>query len=281
MKLPYLHAILGCLALVAMPVSAPQVTGDTETVVLDAFREVGLELDLERGVCAVPVTVQVRDDLLEFLLTDVHGSSHETMLTTEVQPSVLNAALLLLGVQPGTNARWIEVDPAPTLEERRQGASAYDVHPPAGDGFYLYLAWREGEETHFYRVEDLLRNLATGRSMRRHRWVYIGSHMLPGRAEGEPERFAADLERNHVNLALLSGGTTLVTAALPESQWQAIWLPNAWLLPPRGTELHLYFSRERLAVPPPELARVLPVAPEQEIPALGSGGNSGQAGPPK
>jgi hypothetical protein len=248
--------------------------------VLEAFREVGLVLDVGSGVCAVPVTVQVRDDLLEFLLTDVHGSSHEAMLTTVVQPSVLNTALLLLGVQPGQNARWIEVDPAPTLEERRQGVSPYDVRPPEGDGFYLYLAWREGEETHLHRVEDLLRNLATGRSMRRHRWVYLGSRMWPG-SEGEPERFAADLERNHINLALLSQGTTLVTAALPESQWQSIWLPNAWLLPPRGTDVHLYFSRERLAVPPPELARVLLEAPPQEIPALGAGENSGQAGPPK
>ena len=105
--------------------------------------------------------------------------------------------------------------------------------------------------------------------------------MLPSRDEGGAELFAADVERNHINLALLSQGTTLVTAALPESQWQAIWLPNAWLLPERGTGLHLYFSRERLSVPPPSLAGKLPQAPLQEAPTAGAGGNSGQAGPPK
>lgn len=256
-------------------------SGAVEDAVLAAFREAGLELDLEHGVCAVPVTVQVRDDLLEFLLTGTQGSSHETLLTTEVRPSVLNAALLALGVEPGTNARWIERDPAPTLAERRAGISAFDVEPPAGGGFFLYLAWREGDETHFYRVEDLLRNLVTGRSMRRHRWVYLGSRMLPAREAGGPERFAADLEQNHINLALLSQGTTLVTAALQESQWQAIWLPNAWLLPERGTELHLYFARERLAVPPRRLADKLPAAPQQSPPETGAGDNTGQAGPPK
>ena len=42
---------------------------------------------------------------------------------------------------------------------------------PTGDGFYPYVAWREGGEDFFFRVEDLIRDL----DRRRGRWEFRSS----------------------------------------------------------------------------------------------------------
>jgi len=92
--------------------------------------------------------------------------------------------------------------------------------------------------------------------MRRHRWVYLGSRIVQRRS-GE-EAFAAGLEGNLVNISFFSQGNTLITGALEECLSQSSWLPNAWLLPPRGSRVTLLFSRERLATLPDALAAIVP-----------------------
>jgi hypothetical protein len=195
-------------------------------------------VDLEHGVVSLPASVLVRGELLEYLLVGPAGAAHESLFTTRVRPSVLNAALLLSGVKAGENARWKRVE-----GESDEGPRA--LLPPSGDGFYLYAGWREGGETYFFRVEDLLANLETGRAMRRHRWVFLGSRFAALR-EDEPEVFLADVEGNLVNLAFFFEGNTLVTAALEECLEQTIWVANAWLVPPRGEPVRLFFARNPL-----------------------------------
>ncbi len=229
-----------------------------------ALLEHQIHLDVAHGLCWIPVAIDVRLDLLEYLLVNPQGAAHESLFTTDVVPSHLNTALLALGVAPGKNAKWKPRDPPPTPEETKDGVAPYVVEPPSGDGFYLYSAWREGTEVHFHRVDDLLRNLETGRSMRRHRWVFLGSRMVRLRGSEAKELFAADVEGNLVNVALFEEGNTLLTAALPECLRQTIWLANAWLLPQRGSPVSLIFTREPLAALPASMESALPVVPESE-----------------
>jgi len=232
-----------------------------------SFEANHIRLDLDAGVCAIPVFVEVRNDLLEYLLVAPNGAMHESMFMTPCDPEVLNAALLALGVSAGSNAAWAPKDPAPSADELAEGVSAYDVTLPAGDGFYLYATWREGDETYFYRIEDLLRDLTRSRSARRHRWIYLGSRMIkrPGQ---ENEEFAARLEGNLINVSFFTQGNTLVTAALEECVEQTIWLPNAWLLPERESELMFLFSKERL--------ERVPTALEEHVPLVDEGVDDGR-----
>ena len=223
----------------------------------ESFQEQGIHLDLERRICWIPVTVDIRDDLLEYLLVNPKGAAHESVFVTEVVPSVLQTALLALGVEHGKNALWKARTPPPTADEMRAGIAPYTVDPPEGDGLYLYAAWREKGETYFYRVEDLLRDLETGRSMRRHRWVYLGSRWVKPKQSNQ-EIFVADYDGNLINIALFEEGNTLLTAALPECLKQTIWLTNAWLVPQRGAQVAFVFARERLASLPPEIESALP-----------------------
>ena len=235
----------------------------------ESFEKKGIHLDIEHRLCAIPVRVDIRDDLLEYLLVNPRGAAHESLFVTDVVPSVLQTALLALGVEHGTNATWKERKPPPTAEELRAGAAPYTVDPPQGDGFYLYAAWREKGESYFYRVEDLLRDLETGRSMRRHRWVHLGSRWVRVHKDAKDETFMADLEGNLVNIALFEQGNTLLTAALPECLKQTIWLTNAWLVPPRGAGVLLVFARDRIATLPPEIEAKLPEVAEETEPKDG------------
>lgn len=216
------------------------------------FADNGIRLDLERKLCSIDVAVAVRAELLEYLLVAGYGAAHESLFVTETSPSVLNTAFLALGVEPGRNAFWGPKDPPPTEDELKRGASPYDISPPEGDGFFLYAAWESEGETYFYRVEDLIRNLSSGRCMKRHRWVYLGSRMVEWEKAGEL-KFAAEVMGNLINIAFFEQGDTMLTGSLPECVEQSVWMGNSWLLPERAHALKLIFSRERLDSLPPNV----------------------------
>lgn len=250
------------------PAAPPAAQDDdaAQDVLAATFAGAGIHLDLKAGTCAVPVSVEIRDDLLEYLVTLPHGAAHEAMFLAglglssaqeaEAWATTFNTALLALGAKPGRNAEWVEKDPPPSEQERREGVSPWDVTPPQGDGFYLHAAWREGPERYLYRIEDLVRDLESQRTMRRAPFVYLGSRMME-RPSGE-EAFAAGVEGNLINVSFFPQGNTLLTGALPECLNQTTWLPNAWLLPPRGSTVFLVLSRERLEELPASLAERLP-----------------------
>ena len=223
-----------------------------------AFREQGIRLDIEAKACAVPAQVCIREDLLEYLVVGQAGAAHEALLSTAVTPSLLNTALVALGVEPGQNARWVELDPQPGPEELAAGAPTHEIIPPMGDSLYLYVAWREGDERFLYRIEDLVGNLNTRRSLRRHPFVYLGSRMVRPDPDGE-EVFAADWEGNLIALSFFQQGNTVLTASVSECVSLTIFLPNSWLLPESRSEVMLVFSRERLVELPSSMGDALPV----------------------
>lgn len=223
----------------------------------EAFQAQGVALNVAAGRCVIPAEICIREDLLEYVLVAATGAAHESLFATGVSPTVLNAALVTLGAKKGQNVRWIEKDPMPSEEEIRNGAQTYDVLPPTGKGFLIYAAWKEGEETYFFRLEDLITNLARGRSMKRHQWVYLGSRLVQPEPDSEELVLAAELEGNLINLSYFRTGNTIFTAALEDCIHQTIWVPNAPLLPERGAAVSLIFSTDPLASLPEEFAQRL------------------------
>lgn len=256
----------------------------------EALAESGLHFDGEDGWLAFETQVGVVDQALEYLLVAAGGARHEALLTCEVEPSIVNAALLALGLAPGNNATWNPVGeelvilPGETeadldLEaEPWRKRTVFEVSPPSGDGMYLHLAWRRGEELFFQRVEDVLVDAERDRPMRRHRFVYLGSEWIDGE---DGSVFAADRERNLISVALFSNGYVLLTPGLPECERQDGWYANPWLLPERGQPLLFIASRERLtALPEGSLSKVPDLGPEPGPDSVrSSSATSGSSGP--
>jgi hypothetical protein len=239
---------------------------DPREALRKTLAQADIHLNFEHQAVSTLARIEVTDQLLEYLAVLPHGAAHEAMLVlggqrapedAVVWAEFLNTAILALGLEPGQNARWVEKDPAPSQDELRQGVSAYDVFPPEGDGLFLYLAWRVGEERYIFRLEDLIRDLERGRAMRRHPWVYLGSRMVD-RGPDEPEAFAAGLEGNLINISFFAQGNTLITGALEECVNQTTWLPNAWILPPTGSDVLMIFASKRLNSLPESIDVLLP-----------------------
>jgi len=261
MKLAATLALLPVFLLAGAP-QGPQAQkpADRVAALQQALAQHEIWLEPAAGACAIPARVLVRADPLEYLLVHRNGNAHESLFVTDTQASELNVALLALGVQPGKNAVWSAKEPAPSREELLAGAQAYTVAPPQGDGFLLYAAWKAGDEFYFFRVDDLIRNLQSGRSMRRHAWVYLGSRSVHSREDPARELFVADEEGNLVNLCFFEQGNTLLTGALPECESQTIWVGNAPLLPASGEPVLFVFSRKPLESCPTELRAHVPAS---------------------
>jgi hypothetical protein len=247
---PFLVALLSGGALLFGP---NPVQEDPRAQVERAFQEQGIQVNIADRRCSFPVDICVRQDLLEYVLVTETGAAHESLLSTPVVPSVLNTALVTLGAKKGENVRWVEKNPPPSEEQIRNGAATYDVLPPTGETFFMYLAWAQDGETYFYRLEDLITNLERGRAMRRHGWVYLGSRMVQPKPTEPTEVLAADLEGNLINLSYFRAGNTLFTACLDDCLKQTIWAPNAPLLPPTASRLTMIFSHDRLNALPDDL----------------------------
>ncbi|MFT5291194.1 MAG: hypothetical protein ACI8PQ_002851 [Planctomycetota bacterium] len=248
-----------------------------------AMAQAGIRLDLEAQIVSIPATVQVRQELLEYVLCTPRGQGHESLFLTEVSPTILNAALLALGMKPGENVKLAQANlalrddqvnerggPEPGELSADVAAAAPNISLPKGDLLYLYAAWREGEELYFYRVDDLVANLSTGRTLRRHGWVFLGSRMVQPRTrrggEEQPEVFAAEYEGNLINVSFFFSGNTLLTPAAAECIEQTVWIGNEWLLPASSSPIEFFFSRKRLDTVPDAWRDTLPEVKRAESP---------------
>lgn len=213
-----------------------------------AFAAAGIALDPERGRIEFEAALNAPEMPLEYLLASPRGATHECILVTTVSPTLLTAAIYVLGLQPGKNVDYRERVPPPTEEEARRGAPFFDTIRPTGDGFYLYVEWREGEELRHYRVEDLVVNARSGRSIPRERWVFLGSRFVRP-AKGDAEVFAAEAEGNLAAINFFSLGNQILTYPHEDASFQNVFYPNEALLPDPGTPVRVLLSRERLERP--------------------------------
>ena len=223
--------------------------------VLAAFAEQGVRVDVAAGRIEIDARICQRYEPLEYLLVkSPQGKEHESLLSCAgVSAEALNAAMLMLGVERGVNGDLIAVDPPPTLEEVQAGAVPYTVKRASGDGFYLYVQWDfdhgEGIEHYAYRAEDLVLNVRRESTLKRGRWVYLGSRFLKPHKDAK-EFFAAEGEGNLVSIVYFSPANHLLTAADPAGDDQNVWYPNAWLLPPVDHPVKVVFSRDPLELLP-------------------------------
>ena len=158
--------VLSCLALVLKATGQEtQKPADPKQVldeVLAQFKKEGIELDSKAQTVTIPATANEPQNEIEYLLIHRRGKKHEAIFVTRSKPSVLNAALLMLGLQPGQNATAVEKQPPPTLEEIEKGADPLIITPPKGMQLWLTVRWKtpEGKQEE-YCVEDLVLDLST------------------------------------------------------------------------------------------------------------------------
>jgi hypothetical protein len=210
----------------------------------ELFAKEKIELDLEKGTVTVPAIVNAPPDPIEYLLIHKKGKKHEAMFFTESKPSVLNSALLMLGLVPGKNASYKEKNPPPSLEEIEKGADPIVITPPEGQQFWMTVAWTDDQGKPVeYCVEDLIGDLSIQASVRDASFIYLGGRMA-SLYKGEPEVYIADFEGNLVSLCYLTPDNHIGTMRHDRSRNDENW----WLtdkVPAAGKEVRFSFHRQK------------------------------------
>ena len=104
------------------------------------------------------------------------GKIHETVMTTDVMPRHVHAALLLIGLERGKPVDFQGEDMTPT-----------------GDPVKISVRWKEGDNVRTVRAEDMLYNIRKEAPMAHQYWIFCGSVEDP---ENPENPYLADLAGN-------------------------------------------------------------------------------------
>ena len=211
---------------------------------LKSFEKEGVVVDAKAGTVTVPAVVNPQQDPVEYLLIHRRGKKHEAVFWTTTKPSVLNAALLMLGLEKGKNATYKEKVPAPTLEEVQSGVDPLVVTPPEGKPFWMTVRWKDEDGARVERcVEDLVLDLTTQEPLGACKWIYLGGRMAQ-LYKDDPEVFIADFEGNLISICYLTPDNHLATLVHERARDDQNWWTTKDL-PEPGTEVSFVFHGKK------------------------------------
>ncbi|MBL8732388.1 MAG: hypothetical protein JNN13_08470 [Planctomycetes bacterium] len=244
------------------------------------FKDEKIVVDAKAQTVSIPAVVNESRDPVEYLLIHRKGKRHEAVFFTMAKPSVLNTALLLVGLQPGKNAQVIEKSPLPTLEEVERGVDPVIVVPPKGEPFWMTVRWKGADgEVVEHCVEDLLYELSTQQPVRSVQWVYLGGRMAR-LYKNEPEVYVADFEGNLVSTCYMSPDNHLATMVHPNARDDQNWWTTN-LLPAAGTEVEFVFHHNEPKLQVERRQRLQREDAAAPKPAAGAGDKPAGEAPPK
>jgi hypothetical protein len=245
---PLAVCLFSACTLRAQPEPRPDPEREARARVVEELRKQGVALDLDQQTAIVRAVVNRPADPIEYLLIHPRGKGHEALFVTEVQPSVLNSALLMLGFQEGKNADLVEKQPLPSEAELEKGVSPYDIVHPTGNELWITVRWREADKPVEVCAGELIVDLTTEKPAVGESWIFLGGRMAP-LYRNEAAVFVADYEGNLVSICYLRPNNHLATMrherALDDQNW---WVADR--CPPPGTEVEVVFHARE-----PDLAK--------------------------
>ena len=184
----------------------------------------GIHIDKTKGTVTFPAEINMQTGMLEYLIVAETGKTHESLLSTKIEPYDIQVAMLLLGVQPAGKS---------DSEPPGQITKAYLKTAPElkGDRVNVFLTW----PGHRARAEDLIWNLDKNAVMTPGPWTYNGSEMYDG-------RFLAQIDGSVAALVRDSGA--LMNNPRPGNDDDQIWEVYSAVTPAAGTAVDVTIQLE-------------------------------------
>lgn len=134
-----------------------------------------ITLDTKARKATIPGRINMTQGIIEYLaVMDKRGKLHESVLALDVQPSLFQLALILLGFEPG------EVSLPSSGSQKSPTLSKW------GDPVTLWVEWDRTGTTERISADALIFNRETQRTIDGNRWHFTGSAFYQN-------TFAADL----------------------------------------------------------------------------------------
>ena len=191
-----------------------------------------LLLDKNARTLTFPGKLNMAKDLVEYVIVTPNGSTHESLLTSEVQPTDLHFAMLLLGAK---GAGLLTPQPADTPPG--QIDSQYLKHAPRlkGDNLSISVRWKgkDGKEQ-TAPVEDWLAHAETHKPAPRGPWIYSGSMF------GTDGGFLA--QQQGVFASVVTNPAALINNPRPGNDNDRVWEVNEKAVPPVETPLEIIIT---------------------------------------
>ncbi|MCB2180963.1 MAG: hypothetical protein KQH63_02925 [Desulfobulbaceae bacterium] len=173
------------------------------------------EIQIHKKARSITFPAQVNMDkgLLEYLLVQSQGKTHESLLRTDTDPYFLNIAFLLLGFE-GTDKPLTE-----------QGASEI----PAGDPVEITIIYHDGNKNQRVPADTWIetRQNNTNKPVSL-AWKYTGSFVMDGVFQAQVQGSIA---------AVYHDPTALIDHEAESGNNDEIWFVNEQLVPQAGTSV--------------------------------------------
>ena len=199
--------------------------------------EIGkLRLDQKAMTLTFPGTLNMNAGLLEYLLVTPRGSTHESLLVSDVAPNDVHFAMLLLGAKGGGET-------AGAAPAQIDGNYLKNAPKLKGDTVLISVKWNDGTADKTAPVEDWLFNPATKKPVEHGPWTYNGSMLIEG-------RFLAQTEGAFV--ALVTNPSALLNNPRKGNDSDQMWSVNEKAVPPVNTPVEIIFKLIPPANPAPK-----------------------------
>ena len=240
--MPRLVPFVLCLLSLASPAEEPKPATPAMRETSPGVYEIGgIHLDKNTNSLAFPCKVQMNEGGVEYLICTPRGSAHESVLVTDVQPTDIHFAMLLLGAK-GAGL----LAPAPGDAPPGQINAEYLSRAPRlkGDRITLSAKWKDaaGKEQ-IAPIEDWVFNNREKKPASRGPWIYTGSMFAE-------EKFLAQMEGNIA--AIVSNPAALINNPRKGSDNDQIWEVNGKKIPPVETPLEVTIKIEPAPEPKPK-----------------------------
>ncbi len=206
------------------PVRAPEshiATPAIEKISPGIFRIGEIQIHKKAGSITFPAQVNMDKGLLEYLLVQSQGKTHESLLRTDVEPYYLNIAFLLLGFE-GTDQPLTE-----------QGSEQI----PGGEPVEISVIFHDGSKNQTVPAESWLETRTDKTVLPVSlTWKYTGSQIMSGAFQAQAQGSIAAIF--HDPVALIDhdgeGGVN-----------DEIWFVNEEATPPAGTPVTVTITAKK------------------------------------
>jgi hypothetical protein len=208
-------------------------------------QEVGKLPHLSVDVKAKQVRVECEalsvDMPLEFFCCVTGSNEHESVLRSEVKPSDLHTALLMVGLTPG--------EPVHYLEKEKK------IVPPRGPGVEISVEYQKDGKTITAPARTWMRDVKSKKEPAAFPWVFVGSRVMP---DG---RYAADVTGYLVSIVNFELTVIDVPEVASSANETLEWERNAELTPPKGTKVTMIIEPAKVIGAAPATSNTSSKAP--------------------
>ena len=197
-----------------------------------------MRLNKTAGSLTFPGKLNMEKGLLEYLICTPQGPTHESLLTTEVQPSDLHFGMLLLGAK-GAGI----FTPAPADAPPAQIDAEYLKRAPRlqGDNIVLIASWKDAAgKIRSNPVEAWVLNTSTRKAATRGPWIYTGSMF-------NENVFLAQAQGIHASV--ITNPAALINNPRKGSENDQTWEVNEKTVPPLDTPLEIIITLQPAPTP--------------------------------